>query len=484
MRAVHLRKAGQLLQVIPAYPAADILKPVLHCRRRIQQGGSSKRAIYKDINLYEIRSDDVVGSYLVVPAGLRNRVIRTLAAQRITYTYEDTRPVDLGDPDWSAVDEPRPGQAEILAKIATCDMGQIEAPTGDGKTWIIVQVCKMYPKARIIIVTPGIGEAKTVRDRLLSVFPVMQVGQLGGGRRERNRRITVCVKNSLGKADLERCRLLIYDECHTAGGDKISRQLAYANNCKKFGFSASPEMRTDGTNLLVESLFGPIIHVTTYQESQARGNVVPIVVTMRSVPEGPSCSSDRTDVINRHCVWRNDYRNQLIARDMQLFGAQQLQVLTAVAVVEHGLELLKHSPPGPTGYTFVYSSMDPVLRQRYENAGVIQPGEHPITSNDRRVLQEHFEAGQLRRVISTCWNQGVDFKHLQVLIRADANASSIRNVQLPGRLSRLSDGKECGQLIDYMDQWHPTLHRRALARIRDYEKRGWQVRLPKNLGAR
>jgi superfamily II DNA or RNA helicase len=235
--------------------------------------------------------------------------MRVLASFSTPYTYEDARPMQLGDPDWSAVDSTRAGQGEILAKIATCDMGQIEAPTGDGKTWIIVQVCKMYPKANIIIVVPGISEAKTVRDRLMSVFSTMQIGQLGGGRRETGRRITVCVKNSLRKADLNRCQLLFYDECHTAGGDKTSRQLAFAESCKRFGFSASPEMRSDGTNLLVESLFGPIIHVTTYQESQKRGNVVPITVIMRSVPTGPACTSSRSDVINRYCLWRNEVRN-------------------------------------------------------------------------------------------------------------------------------------------------------------------------------
>ena len=403
-----------------------------------------------------------------------------LASFSVPFTYEDARPVYLGEPDWSVIDPTRAGQGEILAKIATCDMGQIEAPTGDGKTWIIVQVCKMYPKANIIIVVPGISEAKTVRDRLMSVFSTMQIGQLGGGRRETGRRVTVCVKNSLRKADLDKCQLLIYDECHTAGGDMTSRQLAYAESCKKFGFSASPDMRSDGTNLLVESLFGPIIHVTTYQEAQQRGNVVPITVIMRSVPSGPACTSSRSDVINRHCLWRNENRNQLIASDMAAYAQGDKQVLTAVAVVEHGLELLRFDK---SGYRFVYSTMDPDMRIRYENRGIIQPGEHPLTSWEREQMQEQFEAGTLQRVITTCWNQGVDFAHLQEVIRADGVSSSIKNVQLPGRLSRLDDGKSCGLLIDYMDQWHPTLFRRAQARVRIYRKMGWQVQLPKTIGA-
>jgi superfamily II DNA or RNA helicase len=456
-----------------------MLKDVLHCTRRVQVGGSSRRVDHQEINLCALRDDEVVGPHLVIPAGLRNRVMRTLASYDVPYTYEDARPVNLGKPVWSAVDEPREGQAEILGKIVTCDMGQIEAPTGDGKTWLIVQVCKMYPKAKIIIVVPGIGEAKTVRDRLLSVFSTLQVGQLGGGRRESGCRITVCVKNSLRKAELDKCQLLIYDECHTAGGDKTSQQLSFAKSCKKFGFSASPELRSDGTNLLVESLFGPIIHVTTYQQSQKRGNVVPLMVIMRSVPNGPSCSSSRSDVINRHCLWRNEVRNQLIANDMAMYAQADKQVLTAVATVEHGLELVKFDR---AEYRLVYGNMNANMRIRYEKSGVIQPGEHPITTWEREQLQEQFEAGTLKRVITTCWNQGVDFGHLQVVIRADGVASGIRNIQLPGRLSRLDDGKSYGMLIDYMDQWHPALHRRAQARMRMYRKKGWTVQLPKKTG--
>jgi hypothetical protein len=179
-------------------------------------------------------------------------------------------------------------------------------------------------------------------------------------------------------------------------------------------------------------------------------------------------------------LWRNDYRNQLIAADMALFAQDNKQVLTSVFTVEHGLELMKHSK---AGYTFVYANMDPDLRLRYEKRHVIKPGEHPITTNERIKLQEQFEAGTLLRVLATCWNQGVNFSHLHVLIRADGIGSDIRNIQLPGRLSRLDNGKMAGILVDYLDEWHPTLNRRALTRIRMYKKMKWAVQMPKQLGA-
>lgn len=471
---VSIRKAGNILQIYPA--CQDILGPALTFKRRQQEGPSARNTTYEPTMLYEVRGDP---EFLVVPAGLYARVVRTLNAYNYSYIYEDLRPIQLPDPNWNAIDEPREGQDIILAKIAACQTGQIEAPTGDGKTWVIVQVCRMYPGAKIVIVVPGIDVAKTIRDRLLNNLPSTDVGQLGGGKADRNKRVTLCVRNSLNKADLEGCQLLMYDECHTAAGDKTARNLTYARNCKMFGFTASPDMRTDNADMLTEALFGPVIHVTEYAESQARGNVVPIRVLMRSVLIGPSITTSNSQVLNRHGIWCNDDRNRQIAEDAMEYSKNGEQIFITVKTVVHGLELLRHLKGH---FTFVYAQMDAKLRKKYEKEGVIAPGEHPITTNERYRCQEEFESGKLRRVIATCWKHGVSFDHLQVLIRADGLATDIDSVQLPGRLSRLDDDKDYGLLIDYMDQFNPTLNGRAKRRVRMYRKKKWNVVVPRQLG--
>lgn len=479
---VVIRKAGNALQVIPAHAA--ILGPELTFTRRVQSHGyypDKPPAEYEEVQLYQVSThENIEGEFLFAPAGLLNRIILTLGKWGIPYTYEDARPIDLGEPDWSAVDQFREGQDLVLAKLAVCEMGQIEAPTGEGKTWIITQLCKMYPTANIVIVVASIDEAQSLRSRLLDIFPKTQVGQLGGGRRQQGKRITVCVKNSLMHADLHRCDLLLFDECHTAGSDKVSKALMHANNCKRFGFTASPEKRSDKADMAVEAIFGPVIHVTTYQESQERGNVVPIVVVMRSVKQGPDINSKNSTVIDRHGIWRNEYRNQLIARDIDEFSKNGEQLMVSTKAVQHALEVLRFHP----GVPLVYANMEKRWLTKYEKMGVLQAGEHPITSRDRAAMLEAFKAGQMQRVITTCWKRGVDFPKLRVLVRCDGTASPIDNTQLPGRLSRLDDGKFNGTLVDYLDEFNPTLHKRAKARIRDYKKKGWKIILPKTIGAK
>jgi superfamily II DNA or RNA helicase len=451
--------------------------------RRSQAHGydpSGKTAEYEEVQLYQVsRHENIKGDFLFAPAGLLNRIVTGLAKWGVQYLYEDVRPIDLGEPDWSAVDQFREGQEVVLAKIATCDMGQIEAPTGEGKTWIITQVCKMYPTKNIVIVVASIDEAQSLRNRLLDLFPVTQVGQIGGGKKQKGKRITVCVKNSLLHVDLPRCDLLLFDECHTAGSDATSKALMHANNCKRFGFTATPEKRSDKADMAVEAIFGPVIHVTTYQESQDRGNVVPITVIMRSVKQGPTISSKNTTVIDRHGIWRNEFRNKLIARDIDEFTKNDEQLMVSSKTVEHACEILRFHPGTP----LVYANMPKKWLQKYEKLGVLVPGEHPITVRDRAAMLDAFKAAKLRKVITTCWKRGVDFPSLRVLIRTDGTASQIDNTQLPGRLSRLDDGKAGGLLIDYLDEFHQTLHNRAKRRIRDYKKKGWKVIMPKTIGA-
>ena len=420
--------------------------------------------------------------YMLTHAGLMARIIRTLRQFNIDTIVEDLCPLDVEEPDFRYIGTPRPGQDIILAKIASAERGQIVAPTGDGKSWIICQVCKMYSHTPILIVVAGRGEAKNIVDRLIGEFPINEIGRLGDGHKDYDRRITVCIRNSLPLVDSlhKKPKIILYDEVHTAAGPKTSYMLGFISEPgpKMFGFTATADMRSDGADLAVEMLFGPVIHEATYQQSQTVGNIVPIRAIMRAVPNGPSITASRTDAINRHGIWRNRIRNELIANDAKFYSATGAQVMVKVSTVEHGLELLGFLPD----FAFVYSSMSPDLRKRYIQRGVINENEHPLSKFQQEQMQEFFQAGSLKKVIATCWNQGVDFPHLQVLIRADGQASDIQNTQLPGRLSRCADGKEYGLLIDYMDNWNSTLNRRALTRARRYVKNGWDVQKPRALG--
>ena len=477
MGVVRIRKAGNQVQVIPPY--ADFLVPHLSFLRRRQTGGRKRDVVYEDVELYSLLRAKDGTEYLSAPAGLRFRIVRVLREMGHSCLFEDLRPVKLEEPDFDAMEEPRPGQDIILAKILSSDMGQIEAPTGGGKTWLICQICAMYPHTQIVIVTPAVGDANMIRNRLEEFIPPTDIGQVGGGKKIQGRRVTVAVRNSLKAAPIRECGILLYDEVHTAAAPVTSEVLGHAMNCKMFGFTASAEMRGDNANLLVEAIFGPVIHRIEYAEAVEKQLVVPIRVEMQSVPNGPALNFKSTTATNRHGLWRNDERNEKIAADARRFSANGEQLLVSTDSVEHALELFQLLPD----FVLVYGNMSKHLRERYEARGVLNSGEHPINRKEREHLRQLFAAGKIRRAISTCWDQAVDFPQLNVFIRADGMSADIFGVQGPGRTSRVFEGKTEGVIIDYMDEWDKTLRNRACKRMTLYRKKGWEVSTPQRRAA-
>jgi superfamily II DNA or RNA helicase len=283
---------------------------------------------------------------------------------------------------------------------------------------------------------------------------------------------------SLHRADLSNCNIFIFDEVHHAAAPKTAEALSRVWEARRFGFSASPLGRSDLADLETEAMFGPVIHRSTYQDVQQTGAIVPIHVVRFSMAMARPVTASTTPALERRGIWRNEDRNGLIASAVRWaqahYGGDDLQILVSVKTVEHAVHLGRHLPD----FALAYGDMQPKKRERWEKAKLIRPGDHPITSADRERLRTDFKAGTLKRVIATgIWGTGVDFPTLQVLVRADAQASTIRNTQIPGRVTRaLEDkSKEFGLVLDFDDRHNETLHRRAQKRFTAYRKKGWEI---------
>lgn len=108
--------------------------------------------------------------------------------------------------------------------------------------------------------------------------------------------------------------------------------------------------------------------------------------------------------------------------------------------------------------------------------------EPAMTPAIRDKMSKDFEAGTLKKVIATdVWSTGVDFPMLSVLIRADARASEIMDIQAPGRVVRRHDasGKEHGIVIDCLDSFDPGFKKRSFERKKTYDEQGWEQTFPK-----
>ena len=448
------------------------LDPLLTYYRRVQDGANPADADLEETKLYAF---DGNGDALV-QAGLISRMFQRLRDVGYAPFIDDRRGAVLPPPDYNRLDlhTLREDQIQMIASVVSHDRGIIEGPTGSGKSFVIGQLCKMWPSAKVIICSPVMGVLHTAVEELRACFPKNQVGMCGDGFRE-IRRITCSTTKSLGYCDLDDCQLFIFDEVHRAAAPETSRMIARVRNARRYGFSASPDGRSDLADMEAEAMFGPIVYKGTYQESQARGAVVPIEVYMVSCYAVPNEDYDGTVALERNMLWRCAHRNGLIVsavRWLQRTFDPDMQIQIIVAKVEHAA----HLAPALPDFELVYGSMHANDRKKWENNNLIPKDKHPITAAEREEMRRAFRAGTLRRVISThTWGTGVDFPKLGAMIRADGGSGKIANIQLTGRVTRPSDGKEVGVVIDFDDVHNRRLSGRALKRIVTYRSKGWKV---------
>jgi hypothetical protein len=143
-----------------------------------------------------------------------------------------------------------------------------------------------------------------------------------------------------------------------------------------------------------------------------------------------------------------------------------------VDTVDHAYHLGKYLPD----FTKCYSNMSQQKRNMFVHSGLMKPTERYMTNKLLDYYRRQFESRKLLKVISTnIWGAGVNFNDLQVLIRADGAPGAIPSTQIPGRLSRLAEGKEAGLLIDFADRFDPWTCKRALSRLKTYKSNGWEI---------
>lgn len=469
---VQIIRVGDLVRVPRVVFDAAGLSSILTYFRRLQSGANPQDAEFEKTELFAFDSDGCA----LVQAGLLPRMFTRMREVGYDPWVDDRRELVLPPPDYSKLDlhTLREDQLQMIAAIVANDRGILEGPTGSGKSFVIRQLCKMWPNANVIICSPVMGVLHTAVEELKTTFPKDQVGMCGDGFRDICR-ITCSTNKSLGYCNLDGCQLFIFDEVHRAAAPETSRIIAKVRNARRFGFSASPDGRSDLADLEAEAMFGTVIYRGTYQEAQARGAVVPIEVYMVSCYSVPNEEYIRTVALERNLLWRCAQRNQLIVSAVRWlqrqFGAE-IQIQIIVAKVEHAV----HLAPALPDFELVYGSMDAPDRKKWEEKKLIPKDKHPITSTEREEMRRAFHAGTLRRVISThTWGTGVDFPHLGAVIRADGGSGKIDNIQLSGRVTRPTDDKRVGIIVDFDDVNNRRLSARAKKRMGTYKGKGWKI---------
>ena len=250
--------------------------------------------------------------------------------------------------------------------------------------------------------------------------------------------------------------------------------------------TASP-CRNDGSGIVMESLFGPVILRMSYEEAQLAGMVTPMKYAMLSCKWAPSIcqKEDISEVLlKRYAYWQNTVRNKAIADFIYKIHAadKDAQILIVCGVLEHAIALHQMLPFFKVAY-YGGSDLADVSKhfpkEKYPNLDI---NSYKMTQKQLDIMRAAFAKGTLKWVISTLvFRQGVSFNNLRILVRADGATSEIMGIQIPGRLARLHEGKDYGYLIDIDDTGCAWAKRRTICREKLYEEQKWTKVAPEDI---
>lgn len=484
-KVVTLYKTGNMMFLDPTDDYVfKLLKPALSFRepkklfgpeasQRKRQGRSTFEFV--DHTLFELDHKERVATFF----GFWKLIRDLLRTHGYEVKFKDQTPAnsDLFVPQWHNIKQYnlRENQPEFIQKVLTNRCGRFDCPPGFGKSFMIGLIAALLPKAKIDVITRRVS---VLRDRIYPelVQMVGDVGIVGGGCNQRNKRVMCYTVGSMHHSPAT-ADILIGDECHELAADNASAELVRWQRSRNYGLSASHDMRWDGKDLRTHGIFGPLVFRVDYRQAQEAKMVVPIKVLWSSVVMDYNPCDRLEDVEKkRHGFWKNTYRNSVIAKDAQQYD-ENTQVLITVETLEHAMNLKKQLPE----FTLVYreDSLTERSRNDYARQGFCSFDEPLMDADRRRQLTIDFEKGKLKKVIcTTVWNVGVSFNALSVLIRADGGSSPINDVQIPGRVSRISADKPYGVVHDYLDQFDKGMRQKAAGRAKSYKSNSWEQVFP------
>lgn len=383
------------------------------------------------------------GGRMFLPAALAREVARvvSLAAPSDDRPVFEARPIELRR-------ELRPHQREALDSLLRARGGVCLAPTGSGKSALIVALVAHFGIPALVIVPTKDLVAQlvqTARDWL-----GIDAGVLADGRREIGEFLSVATpQGALAALELLRGRvgLVVVDEAHHAGAATYRELLSGLPRRRTFGLTAT--MRQDALWRAVVAHVGPVVHEVPRVALEQAGLLV--VPSFEQVETG----------------WSFDYRGPADWPGLQ--SALEVDVdrralvadTFAGAVRGRGLGLL-------LGGRVEYSKLLAAdLRTRGIRAAALF-GSMPAKA--RSATLAAARAGALDVLTATSLaDEGLDLPDLRVLGLAWPSRAEPRLLQRIGRVLRPSEGKDGALVIDFVDAAGP-LENQARIRARLFAK--------------
>jgi superfamily II DNA or RNA helicase len=419
--------SGSLL-VVGSFP--ELEKKLTYVKKSLDWNKDKRRRETKRTTeqLYTVVSPGPERRTIQTMQGFKNDVLTICAKNEKQLRFFDHRR-KMKKPVLTMAHGFRLNQKELFEQLfAPGESGLLKAPTRYGKTIMMVNAIRVYPKVRTVLAAPGVDLLTQLVKQLKEMLPNREVKGIFTGSRNSvpSNDITVCSFDSLQKINPEDVHLLLIDEPHASVSESRAPLLARFNNARIYGFGATLEGRYDGADKLIKGLIGPIHAARTFQEAVEEGAVCPIKVFFVKVQFESFVCSNR-DSAYRKLVWKNPYLFNLVSEITKHRIPKDWQTLLFIDQKKQG-DLLSE---------FVHDS-EVVIASR-------------MNAKERKQMFSEMAEGNIKRCIATnVYAQGVTFPDLRVMVNTSGGGGSISSIQKPGRLAQVIPGKTKGYLIDFM----------------------------------
>lgn len=357
----------------------------------------------------------------------------------------------------------RPDQLKLIKAAATKKRGVIKAPTGSGKTVLIMGLISLFPaRARTLILVHNVSIVKQTLSELKKkgFNNVQQVGGKGDVHVDQNAQIVVATLKTYNKLIRDNdwlddwFWLVVVDEAHHCADLKSQYGEAMSTNqaSYKIGFTATlPDQLY--RQLSLEALIGPQIGELTVDEAINKGIIAEPIIQLIPVPYEAHIGElyKYRDIYTMGIVY-NTARNSLIIDEAERLNRKGRTALVMVKELDQGQELLREG------------------QERKMNIVFLQ-GASPAKAREQVRLV--FNRKEIKTVIATAvWKEGIDIPTLDCVINACGGKSEIQTLQALGRGLRVTEEKSTVEIIDFLDPYR-YLARHTVMRLQTYVKNRW-----------
>jgi len=357
----------------------------------------------------------------------------------------------------------REDQERACMAILNHRQGVLQAPTGSGKTVVVLEAWRRSGVPGLILVEKS-GLAKQWRERAAEHLGI-ETGMIGEGEWD-EKPLTIAMMQTLHRREINevwwrRRGFVAADECHHLIAETYAEIIARVTSKWFVGVTATP-LEGEWTQPLLTRSLGPIIHITTEDELRRRGlKITPKIQRVSTGFKWVPANARDEQLVDTKVIYRR------IIEALKKSG-DRINVI-ARKIVEQPPESAQLVVSKQLGY--LDSIYDSLKMHGYEGDIYMMRGSE--SGDQRTEIAEAASSGHCV-ILATVADEGVDIPRLDRLHLTWPGRNERVLIQQLGRVLRTHPDKRETVIFDYVDE-EGMLASQATQRLRVYRRAGYPI---------